>query len=66
MYAKDHVRSVKKIFCWFQGDYGGPLVVDGTLIGLASWGLGCARPNFPGVYTSVPAFRDFIAEATGF
>lgn len=52
-----------------QGDSGGPLLVNtGTevapewvQVGIVSWGLGCARPNIPGVYTQLSAVRDSIA-----
>jgi len=43
-----------------QGDSGGPLTQGGALIGLTSWGAGCARPDLPGVYTSVSAVREWI------
>lgn len=45
-------------FC--RGDDGGGLVVDGTLIGLASFEYGCGKPNYPGVYSNVPVVMDWI------
>ncbi|XP_028901906.2 seminase [Zeugodacus cucurbitae] len=46
-----------------SGDSGGPAIHDGRVCGIVSFGFGCGRPNFPGVYTSVPMVRKFIRQA---
>lgn len=43
-----------------QGDSGGPLIANNKLIGLVSWGRGCGKTKYPGVYTKIAALRAWI------
>ena len=55
---------------------GGPLITSGVhdgvtpgqnyeLIGVVSWGIGCASPNYPGVYARVSKQLGWISSITG-
>ncbi|CAK9830131.1 Venom serine protease Bi-VSP [Anthophora retusa] len=50
-----------------QGDSGGPLMLPKKQtfyqIGVVSYGYRCAEPGYPGVYTRVTEFLDFIISA---
>lgn len=48
-----------------QGDSGGPIVAGGRVIGVTSFGNGCARPGSPGVYARVGAYHDEILAQLG-
>ena len=48
-----------------QGDSGGPLFLRDDagqpyIVGVVSWGIGCAEPQYYGVYTNVGEFHDWI------
>ncbi|RXN08422.1 complement factor I [Labeo rohita] len=53
-----------------QGDSGGPLVCKDAsglsyVWGIVSWGDKCGEPNYPGVYTKVAHYFDWIRFHTG-
>jgi len=52
-----------------QGDSGGPMIAKdsdnngaATLVGVVSWGYGCAEAGSPGVYAEVSHFADWLDE----
>ncbi|XP_059485453.1 trypsin-7-like [Neocloeon triangulifer] len=48
------------------GDSGGPLFVGDTIVGIVSWATNdCEDRDFPGVFTRVASFRNWIKENSG-
>ncbi|XP_039964100.1 trypsin alpha-3-like [Bactrocera tryoni] len=51
----------KKDSC--PGDSGGPMICNGKQAGIVSWGEGCGRVEYPGVYTDISKVYGFIEYA---
>lgn len=54
-----------------QGDSGSPLMVQlpnerWVVVGIVSWGVRCGEPNYPGVYTRVGSYVNWIIENSVF
>lgn len=67
-----NLQELKQEFVSLQGDSGGPMVIQRArdkrwiLAGVISWGIGCAVPNQPGVYTRISEFREWINQILQF
>lgn len=48
-----------------EGDDGAPLVYNGTLIGIATWGNTCGGFGQPGIYTNAAKYTDWIKNNSG-
>ncbi len=72
MYEGTGVKITDNMFCArgqdkdsCQGDSGGPAFEvrrEDALVGIVSFGIGCARPSFPGVYTEADNYIGWIRE----
>ncbi|XP_045449181.1 trypsin, alkaline B-like [Melitaea cinxia] len=43
-----------------QGDSGGPVLHNNIVVGITSWGRGCAQPRYPGVNARVSRYISWI------
>jgi secreted trypsin-like serine protease len=70
MYNTSGIQITDDMFCAStpgkdscQGDSGGPAfesLAKDRVVGIVSFGIGCARPDFPGVYTEIDNYMGWI------
>ena len=64
--APPNTIILKTLCKWLKGDSGGPLFnCDGESgdcrqIGVVSWGVNCGIKEYPGVYTNVAKYKEWI------
>lgn len=66
------IRNSRKLliysFLEYQGDSGGPLMMRlnqrWTQLGIVSFGNKCGEPGYPGVYTRLSEYTDWIRDNT--
>ena len=61
-----YILSNNQNLTLLQGDSGGPMMMwwdqQYYLVGIVSLGFRCAEPNFPGVYTRVSEYNEWIGK----
>jgi trypsin len=55
--------TIENVMDSCEGDDGGALVYNGTLIGVTTWGNTCG--SYPGIYTNAARYTDWITNNTG-
>ncbi|KAH8257476.1 hypothetical protein KR038_010400 [Drosophila bunnanda] len=71
-YRSAGIRITRHMICYARrnrdtcsGDSGGPLVHNNVLYGITSFGIGCARSRYPGVYVDVGDYVKWIKRVGG-
>jgi len=57
---EDQLCAISSSVTVCGGDNGGPIVCDGKLAGVFSWGEANCSPNFPSVFARVSSYYDWI------
>lgn len=68
MYADNEDKVTERMVCVLVNednaicgrDKGSALIVDGVLVGLASWVKDCGNPEYPSVFTDISTLSDWV------